>query len=104
MTAGDRITFSPAHEQQVRAEGILLLIADVGDDLDAVGGAIAPFERSGAVVDGHVPADCIRVALRMVGWDESAHALYRRRPTSSLKTFPVRNATLAGRSASRRIR
>src|ERR1700682_226046 len=36
MAARDGVTLTPAHEQQVRAKRAVLLIADVGDDLDAV--------------------------------------------------------------------
>src|SRR5258705_939129 len=104
MSAGDGISLAPAHEKKVRPDGSGLVVGHVGDDLDAVGRAVAPFERRGSIVHGHVPADRVWIALRMIIGEESAHACYRRLPTISLKTLPVRNATLAGRSASRRMR
>src|SRR5258705_9970109 len=104
MSAGDGISLAPAHEKKVRPDGSSLAVGHVGYDLNAVGRAVAPFERRGSIVHGHVPADRVWIALRVISGGESAHAGYRRLPTISLKTLPVGKATVAVRSASRRIR
>src|SRR2546430_3330370 len=104
MPAGDRISVAPANEQEVSSEWPILLAAAVAYNLDTVGCSVAPLERGRPIVDGHVTADGVRVTFGMIGRNESAHLQRRRLPTISLKTFPVRNATFAGRSARRRIR
>src|SRR6266566_1633338 len=63
MSARHRIALTPAHEQQVCAKWTVLLIAHVGDDLDAVRSTVAALEGGRPVVHGHVPAKGIGVAL-----------------------------------------
>src|SRR6187551_3670859 len=67
------IAVAPANEQQVRREWVVLVSAFVGYDFDAIGCAIAALERRGSVVDCHVPADRVGIALRVIGRYESAH-------------------------------
>src|SRR5947207_12925519 len=100
MSAGYRVTFAPANEQNVRGECILSRNARVGDDFDAVRGSIAPFERRWTIMHGDISAECVGVALRVICGKELSHQPPRARRAliSSFTTFPVRNATFAGRS------
>jgi hypothetical protein len=105
MSARDRVTLTPAHEQQIGSEWSGAVTAGIRYDFHTVRCAVTPLERGGAIVNSHVTADSVRVALGMIGGKESSHFyLGRRLPTISLNRFPVKNATFAGRSASRRIR
>src|SRR6478672_4831056 len=104
MSARNRITVTPAHEQQIRAEWFSFVSTLVGYDLDGVGRAVASLESGRTIVHRHVPADGVGVSLGVIGGYESAHRQRPRLPSSSLNTLPVRNATLAGLSARRRIR
>src|SRR5438128_9018256 len=103
MAARDGIAVCPTDEKQIRPEWLALLSAVVGDDLDAVRCAVAALESGRPVVHRHVPTDRVGISFGVIGGNESAHQCARL-PTSSLNTLPVRNATLAGRSARRRIR
>src|SRR2546423_4685604 len=106
MPAGYRVALAPPNEQDVRGERLISWNARVGDNLNAVRSSIAPFERGRPVVHRDVAAERVGVALRVVCWKELSHQPCRARRALiiSFNTFPVRNATLAGRSASRRMR
>ena len=110
MTDGNCVMLAPANEKQVSGERMTGVARLVANDLNAVRGAVTPFECGRAAVSSPVTPKGIGIAFAEIRLEKLSQLnqctrTRRLRPlTASRKTLPVRNATFAGRSASLRIR
>src|SRR4029079_13323581 len=95
----------PFHEENERRPRRRFVRRLFRHQLDAIGEPVTPFERRRPVVHRGVASDRGLVALGVIRRAEPRVAHYDfRRWNISRTTLPVMNATLAGRSARRRMR